>query len=76
MFNVSQAKINQLRIPLPPLDRQRDINGLVTAASRVAERAVAAANQARATGAALLDDLLSGRHEIPASYDELLDLAS
>jgi hypothetical protein len=45
----------------------------VNDAAQVLETAAAALRKGLVLRAALLDELLSGRHEIPESYDELLE---
>jgi type I restriction enzyme S subunit len=62
-------------IPIAPLSEQKRIVELVSSmdvVSRAAERAIADVKRLR-TG--LLSDLLSGNHEIPASYDRFLGAA-
>jgi type I restriction enzyme S subunit len=60
------------RIPVPPLDQQREIVDLVMSVEN-AEVALAAELVARrALRSVLLADLLSGAHVIPESYNELL----
>jgi len=69
------ARIESIRIILPPLAEQRRIVGVISSidlAIQSTERAVADAKNLRS---GLLSDLLSGAYEIPESYDRLLGAA-
>ena len=72
-LNIEVAK--EVVIPLPPLKVQREIavvaNGLDEFILAVEQTLV----DARNLRSGLLSDLLSGEHEIPASYDSLLGAA-
>lgn len=72
---LTKAQLEDLRIPVPPIAMQRSVAGLldffaveVDALRRVVEKLDAA----RAT---LLHNLCTGEHEIPSSYDRLLEPA-
>lgn len=69
-------RIEDIEVPLPPLDEQRRLVSLIEAA----DSSVLALESCLATGGelrlAILLDLLTGVHEIPASYDELLERVS
>jgi len=69
---LTQASMRLIPILLPPLDEQRRIVDIVSAAEEHASAADSLANTLRSLRSALLADLLSGDREIPASYDELL----
>jgi type I restriction enzyme S subunit len=64
--------LRAIPILLPPLDEQRRIVDIVSVADDQVSTADSLANILRSLRSALLADLLSGDHEIPASYDELL----
>jgi type I restriction enzyme S subunit len=64
--------IGSLRFPLPLLDEQRRIVSLLSAVDDEMESATDVFSCTRALRSALLADLLSGDHEIPAAYDSLL----
>lgn len=73
MKNISQASIENLTVPLPSSAQQAIFAALADAlrvATRNAEREAATLSGLRG---ALLTSLLSGEHEIPSSYDRLLD---
>ncbi|HEY5482582.1 MAG TPA: restriction endonuclease subunit S [Propionibacteriaceae bacterium] len=65
-----------LRVPLPPLDRQVVIAEQFDAANAVALAARLLHGRLDRLRSALLAGLLSGQHEIPASYDRFLDGAA
>ena len=75
--NVAVRWLRELELPWPPsaVDRERavDLFDSSDAASARSEDEVA---MLEATRNALVADLLSGAHEIPASYDELLERVS
>jgi len=64
-----------IRIDLPPLGEQQRIVGIVASAEGFLSASEQAARSARSVRASLLTDLLSGAHEIPASYDRFLEAA-
>lgn len=76
MFNISQEKIRQVRIPFPPLEIQRSVVAKVSAAQSTATAAHAVTEAVEGVRRSLLQDLLSGRHEIPRSYDRFIEAAS
>lgn len=60
-------------IPVPPLDQQRRTARLLEKASAVVEAGTQEEEALRRTRSALLEDLLSGSHRVPDSYDDLLE---
>lgn len=74
--SLNQRLIRSLRIPVPSAEAQARFVELIDAL-RVEERDARLLSARAATALeAILADLISGRHEIPASYDELLEHAS
>lgn len=76
MKNVSQPKLRSLRVPQLSIEDQTRLEVV-----SVGLRDVVAAQRREATAATslearLLSELLSGAHEIPDTYDELLDSAA
>jgi type I restriction enzyme S subunit len=67
------SQLKRLVFLLPPIDEQLRIVEIVSALEGEGVALKATAKAARAARAGLLSDLLSGTHEIPASYDRLLD---
>jgi type I restriction enzyme S subunit len=73
--HVSGKDISSISFVLPPLEEQQRIVGVIESVdSSVAALEIQIAS-ARTIRAAVLSDLLSGNHEIPASYDQLLGAA-
>jgi type I restriction enzyme S subunit len=69
---LTQGAMMDITINLPPLVEQKRIVETISSMDdgiEASERAVAAAKNLRS---GLLSDLLSGEHEIPKSYDELM----
>jgi type I restriction enzyme S subunit len=62
-------------IALPPLAEQKRIVGIMSTMDDVIQSTEQAVVDARNLRSGLLSDLLSGEHEIPASYDSLLGAA-
>jgi restriction endonuclease S subunit len=62
-------------IPLAPIAEQQRIVDVVSSMDDVIQAAEGAVVEAKNLRSGLLSDLLSGEHEIPVSYDELLGAA-
>jgi restriction endonuclease S subunit len=62
-------------IPLAPIENQRRIVEIVSSVDDLIHATETAINESKALRSGLLSDLLSGEHEIPASYDRLLGAA-
>ena len=74
--NVASVKLlKDIRITLPPIDEQKRIVEIVSAMDDVIHSTEQAVVDAKNLRSGLLSDLLSGEHEIPASYDSLLGAA-
>lgn len=73
--HLTAEKFKRLRVVVPPDKRQAEIVDLMSAAYTDLQLASGAADAARTFRSALLADLLSGTHEIPASYDRFLEAA-
>jgi hypothetical protein len=74
--HINLAIFGALEIPLPSIDRQVDIAREQAGLIGVAQTAQQLGLQLDQLGRALLADLLSGTHEIPASYDRFIDGAA
>lgn len=70
--NLSKERVLEQQIPVPPLAEQVLAAELLDGVLEVAAAARSFAAALRTTRSAVLGELLSGEHEIPASYDELL----
>ena len=74
--NVASVKLlKDIRITLPPIDEQKRIVEIVSSMDEVIHSTEQAVVDAKNLRSGLLSDLLSGEHEIPASYDSLLGAA-
>ncbi len=74
--HINLSIFSEVEIPLPPLSEQRTIVAEQTSFIAVAVAARDTAARVNALRSALLADLLSGDHAIPASYDRFLDGAA
>jgi restriction endonuclease S subunit len=76
MFSsITGKNLRELSLALPPLSEQEEVVGIVSAMDNVIGAAQEAVSSARELRSGLLSDLLSGDHEIPATYDRLLGAA-
>ena len=72
---LSANDLGEIALNLPPLAEQKRIVEIVSSIDDVIQSTEQAASDAMNLRAGLLSDLLSGEHEIPASYDSLLGAA-
>jgi type I restriction enzyme S subunit len=73
--HLTGEKLRQLPVLLPSMDEQRRIVNAVSSIDEVIQSTEQAVFNAKTLRSGLLSDLLSGEHEIPASYDLLLGAA-
>ena len=72
---ISKTNVKSIRLNLPPLSEQKRIVEIVSSMDEVIQTTEQAVVDAKALRSGLLSELLSGNHEIPASYDSLLGVA-
>lgn len=72
MQKISKGRISSILIPTPSLDEQVCAAAPILAAKGLSDAARAHADSLRTLRSNLLTVLLSGEHEIPATYDDLL----
>jgi type I restriction enzyme S subunit len=72
---LTQGSMMGISVNLPPIAEQRRIVEIVSSMDDVIQAAERAVVEAKNLRSGLLSDLLSGEHEIPVSYDELLGAA-
>jgi type I restriction enzyme S subunit len=72
---LKKAQFTEAPISLPPIAEQMRIVEIVSSMDDVIQAAEGAVVEAKNLRSGLLSDLLSGEHEIPVSYDELLGAA-
>ena len=73
--NINRAILRDFSFMLPPLSEQKRIVETVTAMDDVVSTTEQAVRVAQELRSGLLSALLSGEHEIPATYDRLLGAA-
>ncbi len=69
---LSREALGNLIIVIPPLPEQGRIVGIISTFDEMVSKAELAVAEAQNLRSGLLTDLLSGKHEIPASYDQLI----
>ena len=74
--NLSKERVLEAAIPVPPESEQSSLTALLDDLLEFEASCSEASWHASVLRAALLADLLSGDHEIPASYDRFLDGAA
>ena len=74
-LNISPTSIHSITIDLPPLPEQKRIVEIMNVIDEVIDRTVITTNKAHDLRSGLLSDLLSGEHEIPATYDKVMGAA-
>ena len=72
---LTQGSMMGISVNLPPISEQERIVEIVSSMDDVIQAAESAVVEAKNLRSGLLSDLLSGEHEIPISYDELLGAA-
>lgn len=70
--NISGAALRSFRLSWPPRGQRIEIAALLLQVETVMNSAANLATCGRVLRSALLADLVSGEHEIPAPYDQLL----
>ncbi len=73
---INKSAVREILVRLPSLEQQHRTVAVMSSVDRAVRAAGEVLVRIEQLQSALLDDLLSGRHEIPASYDDLLDAAS
>lgn len=76
IFHIGSERAKAMPAPLPPLDEQRSASTLLDAADELTRRAEDEYDALRESRNRILSELLSGAHQVPAGYDELLERAS
>ena len=67
--------LSQVPVPYPSIKEQERIVGIIQSLDEVLAKSEHAISQAKILRTGLLSDLLSGTHEIPASYDKVIGAA-
>jgi restriction endonuclease S subunit len=72
---LTKAHLEELRLPTPSLSQQVDVIEVSDSYSFAISNAEDALSAAKLMRSGLISDLLSGDHEIPASYDKVMGAA-
>ncbi len=72
---ISKSNVKSVKLSLPPLSEQKRIVEIISTIDEVRGKTEIAINKANRLRCGLLSDLLSGEHEIPASYDTVMGAA-
>lgn len=75
MKHITKQTLLPHKVLLPPLAEQKRIVEIIKTIDEVVTQTVVTMSQAKHLRAGLLSDLLSGTHEIPASYDKVIGAA-
>ena len=74
-LNISPKSIHEIEVNLPPLPEQKRIVEIVLSMDDLIQSTEQAVADSKNLRSGLLSDLLSGEHEIPATYDSLVGAA-
>ena len=72
---ISKSNVKSIKLELPPLSEQKRIVEIISTIDEVIFQTTLTTSKAQDLRYSLLNDLLSGEHEIPASYDKVIGAA-
>ena len=73
--SVGMQILRKIKVHIPPLPEQRRIVEIIKSIDDVLNTTSCALSESKKLRTSLLSDLLSGEHEIPASYDKVIGAA-
>jgi type I restriction enzyme S subunit len=73
--SISTEALLSMKINIPPLTTQNNIIRMILMFDDIVNKTVTTIDEAKTMRSGLLSDLLSGTHEIPASYDKVMGSA-
>jgi type I restriction enzyme S subunit len=73
--SVGMQILRKIEVHVPPLTEQKRIVEIISSIDKVVDQTQLAISEAKNLRSGLLSDLLSGEHEIPASYDKVMGAA-
>lgn len=76
VMRVSGESLSRIELPIPSRGDQERIGAVASALNATRDAAMESLQRLRALRTNLLTVLLSGEHEIPESYDEVMEVAS
>lgn len=74
--HLTGEKLRRVPVPIPPVTIQDDMSAMLDVVSALGRRAADCEAATGSARGAILAELLSGGHDIPASYDRFLDGAA
>ncbi len=74
-MHLGQKRAEVVPISIPPLKEQLNIVDTISKFDSAVNYSEETLNSARSLRSGLLSDLLSGKHEIPESYDKVMGAA-
>jgi type I restriction enzyme, S subunit len=72
---ISKSNVKSIKICVPPIPEQQRIVDLISSIDELTNRIESNLSATKTFRSALLTELLSGKHVIPATYDELIGAA-
>jgi type I restriction enzyme S subunit len=72
---ITREGLAPVKIKIPPLSRQKEIVDLISGFELTISHLEESLSKTKTLRSGLLSDLLSGEHEIPASYDQVIGAA-
>ena len=72
---VNASKLSKLKIDIPPLSTQIEISEIIQEMDNYTFGIQKAIHKSQDLRSGLLNELLSGEHEIPTSYDKVIGAA-
>ena len=76
IYHIGATRAAAMTVPCPPLQEQERVSAVLDALTSVRRAAADEREGLVRSFGALLDELLSGHHLIPAAYDDVLERAS
>jgi type I restriction enzyme S subunit len=73
--SVGMQILRKIKVHIPPLPEQKRIIEIIKSIDNVLSTTSCALSESKKLRTSLLSDLLSGEHEIPASYDKVMGAA-
>jgi len=72
---ITKDDLHRIPVNLPPINKQNEIVEIISSADNFIDQVTTTWRSVKILRSSLLSDLLSGKHEIPASYDKVMGAA-